>query len=322
MLTVSSNSTNKNFANIFDIQRWSLHDGPGIRTVVFFKGCPLRCLWCCNPESQESYTEIAYFKDKCISCSRCIKECPYGAIIASEHGYSTNFDVCIEKCYGTQAPPYQCTSKCYAKARKIIGTEMTVDEVLNEVLKDSLIYKQSGGGITVSGGEPMLQFEFLKELLKQCRGNHIHTAMETCAFIKGEKYEEILEFLDLIFLDIKHYDNTKHIEITGQNNTLILENSRKLACSTRQKGIKMVVRIPVIPGLTDSEENVDSIAKFVSTELEGVNVIELMPYHRLGRGKYTDIGRDYQLHDLELPGEDKINTLKKIIAGYGLSVNY
>jgi pyruvate formate lyase activating enzyme len=308
--------------NVFEIQRWSLHDGPGIRTMVFLKGCPLKCIWCCNPESQKTYTEIAYFKDKCIDCSRCITGCPHGAVSVNENGYSTNYNICRENCYGVVVPPYPCTSKCYANARKNIGTEMTTDKVLEEVLKDNIIYTQSGGGITVSGGEPMLQFSFVKELLKESKKNNLHTAMETCGFVKWENYEEVLEYLDFLFLDIKQFDNEKHIKITGQDNTLILDNSRKLANLARQKGIKMVVRIPVIPGLTDSNENINSIAKFVSSELDGVNVVELMPYHRLGRGKYTDIGMTYELGDLEPPSEDHINNLKKIILSYGLSISY
>lgn len=310
------------FANVFDIQRWSLHDGPGIRTVVFFKGCPLRCLWCCNPESKECYTEIAYFKDKCIGCSKCAAECPNGAVTVTDNGYATDYDICLKECYKNEKPPYKCTKKCYAQARKSIGAYMSVDEVLKEVLKDSLIYKQSGGGVTVSGGEPMLQFEFVKEFLKQCKENNINTAMETCGFAEWGKYEEVVEYLDFIFLDIKCYDNEKHIELTGQSNTLILENSRRLASFMRKKDARMIVRIPAVPGLTDSEDNIDSITKFVSTQLEGVNVVELMPYHRLGRGKYSDIGQVYQLYDLEPLGEDRINKLKKIIAGYGLSANY
>lgn len=322
MSLASSKLTRNIVANIFDIQRWSLHDGPGIRTLVFLKGCPLRCLWCCNPESQKSYTEVAYFKDKCIGCNRCISGCPFGAVFDSENGYVTNYSICINECYGVELPPYKCTKRCYAKARENIGTEMTVDEVIKEVLKDNMIYKQSGGGVTISGGEPMQQFEFVREFLKQCKENNINTAIETCGFAEWEKYEEIIKYLDFIFLDIKSFDNEKHIELTGKNNILILENSRRLASLTRQKGIKMVIRIPIIPGLTDSEDNIKSIAEFVSTQLEGVNVIELMPYHRLGRGKYSDIGQVYQLYDLVPPSEDRIKNLQKIISKYGLSTNF
>lgn len=310
------------FANIFDIQRWSLHDGPGIRTVVFLKGCPLRCLWCCNPESKERFTEVAYFRDKCIGCSRCIAECPNGAVKDTGSGYMTDYSICLKECYKNEQPPYKCTKKCYAQARKSIGAYMSVDDTLKEVLKDSLIYKQSGGGVTVSGGEPMLQFEFVLEFLKRCKENNLKTAMETCGFAEWEKYQKVLEYLDFIFLDIKCFDNEKHIELTGQSNTLILENARRLASSMRRKNARIIVRIPVVPGLTDSEDNIGSIADFVSTELEGVNTIELMPYHRLGRGKYSDIGQVYQLYDLEPVAEDRIDKLKEIITGYGLSTNY
>lgn len=308
--------------NVFDIQRWSLHDGPGIRTVVFLKGCPLRCLWCCNPESQEPYTEIAYFKDKCIGCGRCVAECPYGAITPSPEGFIAEQGICLEKCFGRQDPPYPCTKKCYSQARKNIGRLMTVKEVLHEVLKDSLIYKQSGGGITVSGGEPMFQARFVKELLAESKANWLHTAMETCGFASWKKYEEVMEYVDFLFLDIKHFDNEKHVEFTGQGNRLILDNARRLAQLTRKKGIEMVVRIPVIPGHTDSEENIKSIVKFVATELEGVKVVELMPYHRLGRGKYASMGRAYQLYDLTTPAPGRIDELKQIVLQHGLATNY
>ncbi|PLR86722.1 glycyl-radical enzyme activating protein [Bacillus canaveralius] len=309
-------------AQIFNIQRWSLHDGPGIRTVVFLKGCPLRCLWCCNPESQESYSEMAYFKDQCIGSGRCIKSCPHGAITLSGDSYITDYSKCIEHCYNREEPPYKCTVNCWSQARKTIGNSMSVSKVLNEVLKDSLMYKQSGGGVTVSGGEPMSQFSFVKELLQQCKENWLHTAMETCGFSRWENYEEIMEYVDLLFLDLKHFDDDRHKELTGQSNVPIFENARRLASFMRSKGGEMVVRIPIIPGYNDSEENVKSIVGFVSSQLEGVKVIELMPYHRLGRGKYPDIGKSYQLNDVEVPSQTKIDSLHEIILQHGLAVQY
>jgi pyruvate formate lyase activating enzyme len=315
-------SEQEKIAQVFHIQRWSLHDGPGIRTVVFLKGCPLRCLWCCNPESQESHAEMAFFKDRCNSCGHCVEDCPHGAITFNGETYVTDYSICKKHCYGKVDPPYPCTKRCYTQARKTIGFRMPVSKVLNEVQRDSLIYKQSGGGVTVSGGEPMIQYVFLKEFLKQCKENWLHTAMETCGFTRWECYEEVIEYVDFLFLDLKHYDDIQHRKLTGQGNEDIFENARRLSHFMSQRGREMVVRIPIIPGYNDSEENVKAIADFVCSQMDGVKVIELMPYHRLGRSKYADIGRVYTLEHVQTPSQAHIQSLQEIILQRGLGVHY
>jgi pyruvate formate lyase activating enzyme len=306
---------------VFDIQRWSLHDGPGIRTIVFLKGCPLRCTWCCNPESQAPHAELALFADKCIGCHRCIALCPHGAISATARGLQTDWSVCRSTCYNATASSFPCTAKCYSKARRAIGGMISVDEVMTEVLKDSGIYGQGGGGMTLSGGEPMSQCDFARDLAQAAKENWLQVAMETCGFAPWSSYQEILPFVDFLFLDIKYFDEKRHQELTGQTNKLILENAPLMADSMRQKGGKIVVRIPVIPGLTDHED-VEKIARFVSTRMPGVETLELMPYHRLGRGKYGDIGRQYELGDLQPPGEEQMQTFREIVSHHGLALRY
>jgi pyruvate formate lyase activating enzyme len=306
---------------VFDIQRWSLHDGPGIRTIVFLKGCPLRCTWCCNPESQAPHAELGFFVDKCIGCRRCVELCPHGAISTSDDGLRTDWNVCRQECYDAAAGSFLCTAKCYSKARRAIGEMMSVDQVMDEVMKDSDIYRQSGGGITLSGGEPISQYEFALELAQAAKENWLQVAMESCGFAPWSSYQTVLPFVDFLFLDIKCFDEKRHQELTGQSNKLILENAPRLADFMRQKGGKIVVRIPVIPSLTGGED-VEEIARFVSTRMSGVETIELMPYHRLGRGKYGDIGRQYDLGDLQPPKEEQMQTFREIVSHYGLALRY
>jgi len=304
---------------VFDIQRWSLHDGPGVRTSVFLKGCPLRCFWCCNPESQEGHPELAYFVDKCIGCGRCVALCPHGAISVRQDGIHTDRSICAAKCYKA-GEPFPCLARCYSGARKLIGPAMTVQEVLREVMKDSLIYQQSGGGVTFTGGEPMYQFSFLKALAHACKESWLHVAMETCGYASWRKYQAVLEFVDFIFLDIKLMDSKRHLEITGGPNDLILENAPRIAEYMRQKHGTVVVRTPVIPGVTDSD-TIASIADFVCRQMPGVSTYELMPYHRLGRGKYRDIGREYTFADAEPLKPADLQPLREVVTSYGLSLN-
>lgn len=304
---------------VFDIQRWSLHDGAGIRTNVFLKGCPLRCDWCCNPESQEGHPELAYFIDKCIRCGRCVSLCPHGAIDAQSNAMRTDRSVCAEHCYEDGSFP--CLGRCYSGARKLIGPNMTVDEVMREVMKDSLIYEQSGGGVTFTGGEPMYQFGFLKSLAQACKASWLHVAMETCGYASWKNYQQVLEFVDFVFIDIKLLDNRRHKEVVGRPNKIILKNAERIAEYMRQKRRTVVVRTPVVPGVTDAD-TIAEIADFVRTRMPGVSTYELMPYHRLGRGKYADIGREYGMAEAEPIKAIEIQSLRDIVASYGLSHSY
>ncbi|MBC7189169.1 glycyl-radical enzyme activating protein [Candidatus Aerophobetes bacterium] len=289
---------------VFDIQRYSIHDGPGIRSLVFMKGCPLSCLWCSNPESQSSHQEIMFTPIKCIGCGRCIEVCPTGA--AGKKNPLDAQSLCVV-CG-------RCVEVCPSGARRIVGRYMTVDEVMKEVEKDLLFYFSSKGGVTVSGGEPLMQAEFVAMLLKKCREKGIHTAIETCGYGKWEDFEKILKYTDLVLYDIKHIDTQKHRELTGAGNELILENARKIS----NLNIEMIIRVPVIPGCNDSPENMKAIATLAKSLK--VKEVHLLPYHRLGESKYERLGRKYRLKGLSSLDKNDLSEHKKIIESYNLKV--
>lgn len=307
---------------IFDIQRWSLHDGPGIRTNIFLKGCPLSCEWCSNPESQERNPELAYFRDKCIGCESCVKNCPQHALAMVE-GLHIDYDICRETCYpaGDQER-FSCTRECYAKALKIMGKRMRADQVIKEALKDVGIYNRSGGGITVTGGEPFAQPEFLRELLEKAKENHLHTAVETCLYAKWEQIRSCLGSIDFLFMDLKILDGEKHKKYTGRDNALILENMRKVGDCIRKEGKKAVVRTPVIPGINDTPQDIGAMSAWIKENVPGVSIYQLLPYHRLGRGKYENIGKTYRMAEAEVPTESRMKELEKIVMDYGLKTRY
>lgn len=271
---------------IFNIQGYSIHDGPGIRTVVFLKGCPLGCKWCCNPESQTLSQDILHIRTKCVKCYRCLDECSYGAIIVSEEGefISINHRVCAD------CKDHPCVRKCYQSALENVGTFMTVQEVMEKIVADELFYRNSGGGVTLSGGEAIMQPQFCIELLKECRESYIHTAIETCGYAPWEKLKAVLEYTDLALFDIKHMDPTVHKEWTGVSNELILNN---LKLTFTQIKVPTIVRITVVPGANDSDKNMEATARFMD-EL-GAKEVNLINYHRLGSGKYAGLGREYPM---------------------------
>ncbi|MCQ2461836.1 MAG: glycyl-radical enzyme activating protein [Clostridia bacterium] len=259
---------------IFDIQRFSIYDGEGIRTNVFFKGCNLRCLWCHNPESQSMKNELMFYKDKCRGCGECVKICG-----------STFTDSCIA-CG-------KCVDVCSFAARKISGQTVTADEVVEKVLRDKAFYDTSGGGVTLSGGEPLLQPDFALEILKKCKENGVNTAMETAADVPWQVFEKVLPYLDFVFCDLKCIDGELHKRLTGVCNTRILENAGRLKTS----GVKMRFRMPVVPGLNDGEA--EKAARFA-----GETPIELMAYHVTGCGKYAALGREYTISEIEPPTKE------------------
>ena len=252
-------------AMIFDIQRNSFVDGPGIRTTVFFKGCNLRCKWCHNPESQSFEKQMMFYKDKCTGCGKCREVCP---------NHLQSCDFCGK-----------CELYCPAEARKICGREYTSDEVLAEVIKDKAFYDNSGGGVTFSGGECMLQLDFLCEILKKCKSEGIHTAVDTAGNVPWKSFEKILPFTDLFLYDIKAFGAELHRKGTGVSNELILENLKNLSGRA-----DIIVRIPVIGGYNDNDEEIRQIADF----LKQIKIIkaELLPYHAMGEHKYTALGRN------------------------------
>lgn len=274
-------------ATIFDIQRASYVDGPGIRTTVFFKGCNLRCAWCHNPESQSPKPQMLVYKNKCTGCGKCKEKCP------------NNLEKC-ELCG-------KCTLYCPHDAREICGKEYTVDEVIREILKDKAFYDNSDGGVTFSGGECMLQIDFLEEILKECKKNGIHTAVDTAGHVPFGCFERILPYTDLFLYDVKCFDSKKHKDYTGVSNELILSNLKRLL----ESGKNVWIRIPIIPTVNDTEEEMLTIKTFLSS-CGMPEKVELLPYHAMGEHKYAAIGKEAQI--FSTPSEEKMMRLKKIFS--------
>ncbi len=278
---MAKNNTGKELKGlIFNIQRYSIHDGPGIRTTVFFKGCPLSCFWCQNPESQAMKPEILFDRHRCTACGQCVIACPAGTNSLADDSTKINRN----KCTGCG----KCVEICPNEARKITGRYVTVGEVREEVLRDSKFYENSGGGITLSGGEPALQAEFALQLLRRCKERGLHTALDTCGYVPSQTMQELLEYIDLVLYDIKCLDTTKHSKATGKPNDLIIANAKKIAAYKRD----IWVRIPLIPGFNDSPEDIRAIAQFVRKELGAVR-IDLHPYNKLGEGKYSRLRQSW-----------------------------
>ncbi len=290
---------------VIEIQRWSVSDGPGTRTVVFLKGCPLHCPWCANPESQNRLPQIGIFPSRCVACRACERECPEKVAIPAKDGAYSD---------GTCIQCGKCIKVCHSGARDWLGEEMSPTQLMEIIKKDMVFYRKSSGGVTFSGGEPLIQPDFLKTVIEECQILGIHTAIETCGFFRWESVEDTVRLADFFLFDIKHMDAKKHKEITGVSNKTILENAKKIA----QLEIPMVIRIPVIPSLNDSQENITATAKFVGDHLPSVLGIELLPYHRLGLSKYDALGLDYKLHHIKPPDDDTIVMLRDFITAEGV----
>ena len=279
---------------IFNVQKCSIHDGEGLRTLVFFKGCPLRCPWCSNPESQSFGTEIMESPAKCIGCGMCSERCSQNAIDDAGH---IDRSLCPADCT-------ECTDICYAEAKKIIGEEYEINRLLKEIKKDVPFYSIYGGGVTFSGGEPLMQGEYLAEIAKMCRNSKINVAVESCGYGDYESFKGALSYIDSMFMDIKIFDNEKHREITGKGNEKILSNIKKIS----ERGVPITIRTPIVPGYTDAEDNIVQIAKFI-TKLPSVKEYELLSYHNLGSAKYVGLGRRYELPDVIPPTDDEMRSL-------------
>ncbi|WP_374291329.1 glycyl-radical enzyme activating protein [Desulfovibrio desulfuricans] len=281
---------------VFNIQKYSVHDGPGIRTIVFLKGCALSCRWCSNPESQRREPELAFNAGRCLGvskCGHCIVACPYGSITL---GDDDRLNINRSHCAACHMP---CAAACPAQGLLVYGKERTVDDVLNVVEQDMAFYARSGGGLTLSGGEPLLQGEFALALLREARTRRIKTAVETCGMVSPETIRAAAEYLNYVLFDIKHMDSAAHEAQTGLPNTRILENFRILAEGFPD--LPILARTPVIPGFNDNEETVAAIANFLKP-FERVEY-EMLPYHRLGTQKYQFLDRPVPMGEVKLAAE-------------------
>ncbi len=290
---------------ITNIQKFSTGDGPGIRTTVFVKGCPLRCLWCQNPETWSKTPQIAWYKTKCIGCGNCIENCPNEAISEEGDTLVPEKELC-EACG-------RCVKECPKGARELIGEKISTEKVLEEIMKDKVFYEESGGGVTISGGEALVQPKFTEELLRKCKNENIHTALDTSGYSEPENIENILPYTDLVLYDLKHSDSEKHEELTGVPLNKILKNLKTID----KNGTPIWIRTPIVPDLTDDVENIRKIAEFIS-ELENVERYDLLPYNPLVKSDYENIDERYPLEDLDEPDEEKMNKLKETAKSVGL----
>lgn len=289
------------------IERFSLHDGPGIRTLVVMKGCPARCRWCSSPHTQNPKPEILYIKRHCRGCGRCQAACENGAIVLDAIGNPVKTDRSL--CIGCG----KCVLSCPNQARELSGQYYTTEDLFQEVEKDVAFYRRSGGGITVGGGEPAMQVEFVYEFLTLCRSHCLHTAMETSACTAWEKLSPLFFCLDLVYIDLKHMDENRHCEWTGVSNNLILENIRRAADIS-----PLTLRVPVVPGFNDSAENISETANFASKLGRNLLRLELLPYHNYGIHKYEELDRAYTLESLKPPSEEHLMRLRSIARSVGI----
>lgn len=293
---------------VLNIQFFNLHDGAGVRTLVFLKGCPLRCRWCSNPETVNTKSELGLNRILCNNCGKCLEICPENALIIDDAGIiqvdRDRCDVCG-----------QCVSVCLPEALTVYGKKMTAYEVFEEVRRDKMFYEGTGGGVTISGGEALNQPHFLTAILKLCQGAGIHTCLETSGFAKPEVLATVLPFTDYVLFDLKHMDSQAHKELTGQPNEIILNNARNVADS----GVSVLFRIPLIPDLNDTAENIRETAHFINgLGKENVQGVELMPYHRMGIGKYETLDRPFIMKGLTPPDMAYVESIKQQFEGVGL----
>lgn len=292
---------------IFDIKRFAIHDGPGIRTTVFLKGCPLSCLWCDNPEGQYFSKEFVFWPDRCLHCDACIYACKKDAIIKKNEKLKVINESKCDFCG-------DCVQECYSEALQIVGRQISVEGLLQEIEKDTVFYEESAGGITFSGGEPFSQSEFLYEVLVACKGKNLHTVIETCGFVSWDILKKVSPYVDLFLYDIKLIDEKKHRKYTGVSNKLILSNLEKLV-----KTHQVIVRTPLIPQINGDEENIKRMGEFLS-KLRKIQEINLLPYQRLGISKYERLNKTYTIRDITPPPRERISDIQKAFEKFGFRV--
>lgn len=293
-------------AIITNIQKYSIHDGPGIRTTVFFKGCPLNCLWCHNPETHNSNSEIMFFKERCTLCGLCLEICPQKAIDFVD-GYPV---INKNKCNLCG----KCSDFCPSNARELVGKEISVKDLMREILKDEAFYDESNGGVTFSGGEPLIYADYLSNVLQVCKARGIHTTIDTSGYASWEQFEKIADNVDLFLFDIKHMNNEKHLKYTGVENIIILQNLKKLS----ERGSNIYIRMPIIAGINDDDENIDLSVDFISK----LNIIHvnLLPYHNIGMDKYKRLNMEYKLTGFEKPSDEVINKIAVKFENAGIKI--
>jgi pyruvate formate lyase activating enzyme len=294
---------------VFNIQRYSIHDGPGIRTTAFLKGCPLQCAWCQNPESQVMRPEIFFVSENCQGCGACAQVCPQGAIAVVDGLARTD----RAKCIGCG----KCTEVCPNEARNLMGRSQTAQEVFEELAADEIFYQRSGGGATLSGGEPLAQPEFATAVFRLCREASIHTALDTCGHAPWETMRQVLEYVDLVLYDLKHMDPERHKKYTGVSNELILEGARRI----RQLGVPMLARIPLIPGFNDDAQNLLATAQFIATEMGDSIPVHLLPYHRLGETKHERMEQPGKAIAAQPPSDEQMEEMRAVFESLGLEVH-
>lgn len=294
---------------VTNIQRFSIHDGPGIRTTVFLKGCNLRCFWCHNPETLRTEPELQIFPDRCIGCGACLERCEQQAHVVVDGQRTFRRERCVA-CG-------RCADTCYAECLVLVGEHKTIDEVVEEVLRDRPFYERSGGGVTLSGGEPLLQLGFARGILTQCKSEGLHTAIETAANLPWERIASILPLTDLVMMDIKLLDGEAHRACTGVGNRRILENARRLG----EQDTPLIIRTPVVPGVNDRAECIVPIAAFAAG-LPNLLYYELLPFHPMASGKYQSLGMDYRARDLQSPGKEQMQALADAARQCGIEVKH
>jgi pyruvate formate lyase activating enzyme len=303
-------STNDGKGLIFHIIHGSFVDGPGIRTTVFLKGCPLACLWCCNPEGQKAYPELKVTASSCTGCGKCVGICPVNAISVSNAPGRDRVTVDRNLCNNCM----KCIDACFTGALDRFGVYYNVDELFEIVKRDEQYYASSGGGVTIGGGEPSLQHKFVRALLGKCKEHHIHTALDTCGFTTSAEAQKALEEADMLLFDIKGLDLAQHIIDTSVPNQVILSNLIHMS----DIGKPIIIRLPIIPGHTDSPENILKTAELLSG-LSSIQRVDLMAYHEYGTVKYSQLGREYKLN-LPRPSDEHLNEIKAVMERHGLNV--
>jgi pyruvate formate lyase activating enzyme len=300
---------NPDLGLISTVQKYSTKDGPGIRSTVFFKGCPLGCLWCSNPELIRSRPDLLYTREKCARCGTCIETCLLCALSFGEEGFMLVDRSLCDSCGN-------CVKACPNGALELIGKEVTVDELSDELLKDRVFYQTSGGGVTFSGGEPLWQSGFVAQVAHRMKEEGVHTTLDTAGDVGWCHFEEVLDFIDLVLFDIKFSDRDNHRQFTGRENDLVLANAQLLS----QRRVPMHVRLVMIPGVNDNEAEIRARMEIV-TSLKSVKQVDILPYHRYGAGKYARLGLEYPLMEMKEHTKEQIDTIQKLVQSYGIKAS-